>query len=183
MCYPLAPIERLEISALPKYDLPMEEEVQMANYFPEYEAMCHSLCIDINNQPKDNRIAVTSGFLIALMKVALESSPFRESDYLKFNPDIAEAQRRGDIGDLHRHFIDHGYFEGRRAYAFKVDEDWYLKVNLDVALAVRERDIESAVEHYHLSGEHEWRAPNEACAEEVNRWRDVLLGMQRLVPA
>jgi hypothetical protein len=153
------------------------------NYLPSYETVCRGLGLVPNKGPSETKITVTSGFLVALLRAALESSPFSESDYLRFNPDIAEAQLRGDIGDLHGHFIDHGYFEGRQAYEFQVDEDRDLKANRDVALAIRERDIGSAVEHYQIAGEREWRAPNEACAEEVNRWREVLLGMQRHVTA
>ena len=67
--------------------------------------------------------------------------------------------RRAPSGPLRQHFVDDGYFEGRRPFAMPIDERWYLTENPDVADSIRRGDIPSAQEHFDQDGYREGRLP------------------------
>ena len=51
---------------------------------------------------------------------------FSGDAYLEKYTDIREAAKRGKITSPLQHFVTNGYFEGRMAMSYNVDEDWYL---------------------------------------------------------
>jgi hypothetical protein len=57
------------------------------------------------------------------------------------------------------HFVQNGYFEGRRPHEIEVDEEWYLAHYDDVAEGVETGEIGSASEHFHRHGYREGRLP------------------------
>jgi hypothetical protein len=82
-----------------------------------------------------------------------------ETWYLQRNPDIAEAMKAGIVESARRHFINDGYFEGRRPFPIVVDEAWYLAQYPEVADAVRAGVLESAQQHFDDHGYEEGRLP------------------------
>ena len=82
-----------------------------------------------------------------------------EDWYLAQNPDIAKAVEAATTESAKRHFIEHGYFEGRLPFRIAVDERWYLLQNPDVAENVRRGVVESAQQHFELNGYREGRLP------------------------
>lgn len=82
-----------------------------------------------------------------------------EAWYLQTYEDIAGAIKEGAVQSAKQHFIDDGYFEGRRPFPIKVDERWYLAQNPDVADSIGRGDIGSAQEHFDKDGYREGRLP------------------------
>ncbi len=151
----------------------------MLPFFPPQPVLSEALGVDLLNEKLMTRTPVSVAVLRLFIKSVLMSAPFDEAYYLEQNPDIEAAWMAGMITDLHQHFIETGYFEGRKAWRMEFDEKWYLSRYKDVALAVREGQINSAQEHYELVGEKEWRAPNEAVGALIQEWRSALAGLAR----
>jgi hypothetical protein len=59
------------------------------------------------------------------------------------------------------HFVENGYFEGRRPAQFEVDVEWYLTTYPDVADGIEAGKIVSATEHFLSNGYAEGRLPSE----------------------
>ena len=93
--------------------------------------------------------------VVAIIRKLLVAVPMDEEWYLKTYPDVAAA-----IDSPKRHFIYHGYFEGRLPFEHEIDEEWYLKTYPDVAERCKdEGDIQSAKQHYSVHGYSEGRLP------------------------
>jgi hypothetical protein len=93
---------------------------------------------------------------------------------LQTYPDIAEAHAAGVLPDLRKHFVEHGYFEGRIGAVAEVDTGYYTRRYQDVGQVVLRGDVASAAQHFHQSGYAEGRAPSAALEPLVDRWLSVL---------
>jgi hypothetical protein len=67
--------------------------------------------------------------------------------------------REGGVKSARQHFVDDGYFEGRRAFPVQVDEKWYTETYPDVAESIRQGAIPSAQAHFDGDGYREGRLP------------------------
>jgi hypothetical protein len=99
---------------------------------------------------------------------------FDEEMYLRNNPDVASAIRRGEWKDGLSHFALQGYFEGRRDASQRFSEKWYLEQNRDVADAINRGEWSSAENHYLSVGMYELRAPSQNALQDLDRWRAAL---------
>jgi hypothetical protein len=151
----------------------------MLAYFPPKSVLSEALGLDLLDEEPMTRTSVSVTVIRLFIKSVLVGAPFDEAYYLRHNPDIEVAWKAGMIADLHQHFIETGYFEGRKAWQMEVNEKWYLSRYKDVALAVREGQVTSAQQHYELVGESEWRAPNEAAGALMQEWRLAFAGLAR----
>ncbi len=79
--------------------------------------------------------------------------------YLSQYKDVAEAVARGTYTSGRQHFIEVGYFEGRRPQDFEVDEKWYVETYPDVADGIKKGAIPSARQHFNQHGYDEGRNP------------------------
>lgn len=147
-----------------------------SEYFPHIELLLRALHITRERLLGSSRIAVDARLLRALLQAALRSAPFDAEFYATTYPDIAEAVTAGKIPDLHGHYLDSGYFEGRLGAATDVDEAYYLRTYPDVAAAIRRGDVESAADHYTRAGAAEGRIPRADAKADVERWNTVLQG-------
>ena len=86
---------------------------------------------------------------------------FDEKWYLTRYPDVASAVTTGIFKSGRQHFIEVGYFEGRRPREFEVDEKWYLETYPDVAEGLGKGVIKSARQHFNEHGYDEGRFPAE----------------------
>jgi hypothetical protein len=92
---------------------------------------------------------------------------FNGQAYLAANPGLAEALAETGVTAL-QHYVMHGRAEGRPLappapeIPEGYDEALYLQQNPDVAEAVKTGQIASGLEHFHLVGEAEGRAPGGA---------------------
>jgi hypothetical protein len=115
---------------------------------PHVGLLLEALRISPERLASRSKIAVDTRVLRALLEAAAVCLPFDTQFYLSHNPDIARAYKSGLIGDVHRHFIETGFFEDRFGVAPSVDEAFYIAQYKDIAPAVQRGDISCATEHY-----------------------------------
>lgn len=125
----------------------------------------------LNSQAK---VAIDIRIVRALLLNLARYVPFEESYYLAQNSDIASAYAAGTITDLHEHFAEAGFFEGRVGAPSPVDEAFYAAEYGDIEPGIRRGDIVSAADHYQRSGAAEGRIPNAAMRLEISRWNSLL---------
>jgi hypothetical protein len=99
--------------------------------------------------------------IVEVIKLLISGVAFDEKWYVSTYTDVAQAVAAGVYKSGRQHFIEVGYFEGRRPQEFAVDEQWYLKSYPDVAEAIKKGDVESAHQHFILHGYNEGRLPAE----------------------
>jgi hypothetical protein len=143
-------------------------------YLPHIDQLLKSLRVSRERLSSRSKIAVDTRLLRVLLQTLAARLPFDSDFYLQANPDIAEAFKAGQIPDLHRHFVENGYLEGRAGAKPPVDEAFYAKAYPDIGLAISRGEISSAADHYATSGAAEGRVPSEAMRAEVERWAGVL---------
>jgi hypothetical protein len=148
----------------------------MANrtYVPHVALILRALRVSRERLEDDGKIAVDAKLLRALLQSALAATAFSAEFYCATYPDIAAAHQAGLIPDLHRHYLEAGYFEGRLGASPTIDEAFYLATYPDVAEAVQRGETASAAEHYIVSGAAEGRTPNPDLKPEVEAWLAVL---------
>ena len=139
-------------------------------YLPHISMFLRALRINRERLGSKSKVAVDAKILRHLLQSLAACAPFSEAFYLEQNPDVAEAHAKGQIADLHSHFIEQGYFEGRVGHAQQVDEAYYIASYADVAEAVRRGDVASGAEHYIRSGAAEARVPNQQLRPASEGW-------------
>lgn len=123
--------------------------------------------------PADTELTLNIGTLRLLLQFVALAADYDEAVYLAENPDVAQAYETKQISDLRLHFVQSGYFEGRRASKLRLEEDWYLKTYPDVADAVKEGVVASAQAHFTARGAAEMRSPNAEALPWVQFWADA----------
>ncbi len=108
-----------------------------------------------------------------LLKIALTQAEFNLPGYLAANRDVQEAAKRGQVPDPHSHYVNFGFFEGRRGATPTVDESWYRRNYTDIAAAVRRGEIASGTQHFDTIGAEEFRAPAAEHLEDATEWERV----------
>jgi hypothetical protein len=143
-------------------------------FMPHIELLLQSLRISRERLASRSKVAIDTRVLRALLETLASHMPFDPQFYLDNNPDIVLAHKAGQIKDLHKHFVETGFLEGRFGAQPQVDEAFYTAMYKDIAPAVRRGDITSATEHYIRAGAAEGRVPNETLRPAVERWASVL---------
>jgi hypothetical protein len=141
---------------------------------PHIDIVLRALRITRERLDARAKIAIDAPLAKHLVAQLAAMVPFEEDFYRRTYPDLAEARDRGDIADLHRHFVETGFMEGRFGCDPGVDEAFYLALYPDVQQAISAGGVGSATEHFLRSGAAEGRAPNAGAAPEVIRWMAVL---------
>jgi hypothetical protein len=146
-------------------------------YVPSYAAVARAAgCpMDLPSQPPDAVVEIRASALRLLWQYVALAGDYDERVYLQHNPDVAEAYEQGKIADPRRHYIQAGYFEGRKASDAAPDEKWYLETYGDVADGVREGVVASAKAHFAQRGEAECRSPNPEALPWIREWAELLL--------
>ena len=98
---------------------------------------------------------------VEIVKLLLRGTEFDEKWYLTKYPDVAGAVKAGAFKSGRHHFIEVGYFEGRRPRDFEVDEKWYIETYPDVAEGIGKNKIASAYQHFNEHGYDEGRWPGQ----------------------
>lgn len=148
--------------------------MQTPEYLPHIDLLLQALRVNRERLNSKSKIAIDAKLLRGLIQAAVARAPFSGEFYLQTYPDIAEAHAAGNIPDLHRHFVESGFFEGRFGMPPGVDEAFYTSYYKDVGQAVARGDIVSAGEHYLRQGAAEGRVPNKQIKPEVDYWISVL---------
>lgn len=145
-----------------------------SDYFPHVDLLVRSLRIDRDRLNGRSKIAIDARLLRRLIQGVIEGLPFSAKFYAETYPDIAAAAAAGQIPDLHRHYVETGYFEGRLGMPPTLDEAYYRDTYPDVAEAVAAGDVASAADHYRRSGAAEGRVPVADMAGAIGDWMTLL---------
>lgn len=145
-----------------------------APYVPHIELILGALRVNRERLASRAKIAVDARLLRALIQTLAATQPFDPAFYRATYPDIDSAFEAGLIPDLHQHFIDSGFIEGRFGAAPEVDEAFYNESYPDIAEAVRAGEIASGAVHYLESGASEGRVPAAALRDVIDGWMAIL---------
>lgn len=105
------------------------------------------------------RVNASYDDFVEVVKLLLRGTAFDEKWYLSTYADVAQAVAAGVFQSGRQHFIEVGYFEGRRPHNFEVDDQWYLQSYPDVVEAIKRSEIKSATQHFNQHGYDEGRFP------------------------
>ena len=148
--------------------------MQPSDYLPHVDLMLQAMRINRDRLNSRSKIAIDAKLLRMLIQSIVVHLPFSAEFYTRTYPDIGEAAAGGKIPDLHRHYVETGFFEGRIGAPPPVDDAFYTTLYKDVALAVQRGDVTSAGDHYVRSGAAEGRLPNAQLKSELDAWMSVL---------
>ena len=126
-------------------------------YLPPFELIRRS--IEISTVRGELRVNLSYEDFVKILRTMIAGIEVDETWYLRTYEDIASAIKSGSVRSAKQHFVDDGYFEGRRPFAMQVDERWYLMQNPDVSDSIRRGDVASAQEHFDQDGYREGRLP------------------------
>lgn len=135
--------------------MPRQLEPTLPDILPYYEFVKKKQIIEL----RDEIATVGRDFLTDLMAPMLRRIRFDAEFYRKNYPDLAEAEERGLIFDLHQHYVMFGFFENRMPCLVEVDGAFYAREYPDVAIAILENRVASAQVHFETSGFVEGRLP------------------------
>ena len=150
------------------------ETPDQTSFLPHIDVLLQSLRISRDRLNSRSKVAIDTRLLRALLQSLVRQMPFDPAFYIAENADIAAAFEAGGITDLHRHFYESGYFEGRFGAPPPVDEKFYSSNYQDIGTAIRQGAISSGAEHYMRSGAAEGRLPSEALRPQVEQWAALL---------
>lgn len=105
------------------------------------------------------KVDMTYDELLALVKKFLHAVPIDENWYRTTYPDVDEAIKAGAYRSARQHFVEHGYFEGRRPFELEIDEAYYMRRYPDIQDGVNQGLIASARDHFVQNGYEEGRVP------------------------
>lgn len=128
-------------------------------YLPPFDLIRR--LVEISTVRGELRVSLSYDDLIRIIRLLISGIHVDEEWYLQEYGDIAQAIREGKLTSAKQHFIDDGYFEGRRPFAMPVNEHWYLEQYPDVADSVRKGVVGSAEQHFAEDGYREGRLPYE----------------------
>ena len=144
------------------------------SYLPHIDLLLHALRIPRDRLNGRGKIAIDAPLLRALLQESVAHLPFSPAFYRAAYPDIAAAEAAGQIPDLHRHFVETGYFEGRHGAPPPLDEAYYAARYPDVAQAIARGETGSGAEHSLRAGAAEGRATSAAAQADTDRWLNLL---------
>jgi hypothetical protein len=107
------------------------------------------------------KVDMTYDEFLDFVKKFLQAVPLDEKWYRTAYPDVDEAIKAGAYRSARHHFVEHGYFEGRRPFALEIDEAFYLRQYPDIQESVAKGFVESARDHYERHGYEEGRLPSD----------------------
>ena len=148
--------------------------MQASQYVPHIDLLTQSMRITRERLNSRSKIAIDAKLLRLVLQQLVSHLPFSEAFYRATYADIDAAAASGAIPDLHQHFVDTGFFEGRMGAPPDVDEAYYLATYPDVASAIQRGDVASGAEHYVRSGAAEGRIPSAVLKPEIDAWMSLM---------
>jgi hypothetical protein len=139
-------------------------------YVPHYDAILHGIGTSREALAAKTEMTIPVSLFKFLMKIAVSHAEINLPGYLGVNRDVQDAAKKGQVPDPAAHYVNFGFFEGRRGATPPVDESWYRRTYVDIAAAVRRGDISSGGEHFNVMGAEEFRAPSAGCLEDAMEW-------------
>lgn len=148
--------------------------MQSSQYVPHVDLLAQAMRINRDRLGSRSKIAIDAKLLRWILQNLVSHMPFSDQFYREAYADIGAAAAAGQIPDLHRHYVETGFFEGRIGAPSEVDEAFYLASYPDVATAIERGEVSSAAEHYIRSGAAEGRVPSADLRPEVDAWMGLL---------
>jgi hypothetical protein len=145
----------------------------MDYFLPNAKILLDALSLTPERLKAGTRAPVPLPILRAILTTSAAKLPFDKEFYLGTYSDVAAAFKTGRIQDLHSHFAETGYFEGRLGSKPYVDEAYYRKTYPDVATAINSGALKSGYEHYIKTGAGEGRSPNAEHVQFMKYWQEV----------
>jgi hypothetical protein len=142
-------------------------------YIPPLNAFLQNMNLSPEEFDTADQVTVPATLFRFMLQLLAAAGSFNEADYLRDNPDVADAVEAGQIRTARLHYIGFGYFEGRRGATPQVDDAWYRAMYPDVDEAIRNGQIESAAEHFFQTGAAEGRSPNARTEQDALRWNEA----------
>jgi hypothetical protein len=142
-------------------------------YVPYYDAILHAIGTSREELKDANEISIPLSLFKFLLRSAVAHSEINLAGYLNSNRDIRDAAKSGRLPDPRKHYVDFGFFEGRRGATPAVDETWYRRTYSDISSAIRTGAIASGAEHFDAIGAAEFRSPSAAYLSETDEWRQA----------
>jgi len=105
-------------------------------------------------------VEIEADKLVSMVKHLLRGVHVDETWYRKAYDDVDCAIKDGLYESSKHHFVEDGYFEGRRPGPVRVDEAWYVTAYADVAEGLELGEIQSAQQHFDEHGYQEGRLPS-----------------------
>jgi hypothetical protein len=141
---------------------------------PHVDLLAQAMRINRERLNSRSKIAIDAKLLRLILQNLVSHMAFSDQFYRTNYADIGAAAAAGQIPDLHRHYVETGYFEGRLGAPAEVDEVFYLATYPDVATAIERGEVTSGAEHYTRSGAAEGRVPAAALRPEIDAWMGLL---------
>ncbi len=148
--------------------------MQASQYVPHVDLLAQAMRINRERLSSRSKIAIDAKLLRLILQHLVSHMAFSDQFYRTAYADIGAAAAAGQIPDLHRHYVETGYFEGRLGAPGEVDEVFYLATYPDVATAIERGEVASGAEHYVRSGAAEGRVPAAPLRPEIDAWMSLL---------
>ena len=145
----------------------------MDHFLPHAKILLGAMLLTPERLKTGARAAVPLPILRAILTASASNLPFDKEFYLATYSDVASAYKAGRIQDVHTHFVETGYFEGRLGSNPNVDEAYYRKTYPDVATAIKSGALKSGYEHYIKTGAAEGRSPNAEHVQLMKYWQEI----------
>ena len=126
-------------------------------YLPPFDLIRRM--VEVSTVRGELRVSLSYDDFIQILRLMISGIQVDEAWYLREYEDIARAVSSGAVASAKQHFVDDGFFEGRRPFPMPVDEHWYLREYPDVAESVRKGVIGSGEQHFIEDGYREGRLP------------------------
>ncbi len=94
-------------------------------YLPPFDLI--KRMVEVSTVRGELRVSLAYDDFVKILRMMISGIEVDEGWYLKENGDIAQAIAKGALGSAKQHFVDDGYFEGRRPFPMPVDERFYLE--------------------------------------------------------
>jgi hypothetical protein len=78
-------------------------------YVPPFDSLLKAIGTTRAEFEKSPQVIIPSGLFKLLLQIAIASSEFNETGYLRDNPDIAQAMRAGTLSDPQMHYAGFGF--------------------------------------------------------------------------
>ena len=128
-------------------------------------------CLGIDRADlSDATVTVRTGALIQLLRELARQQLFDPEFYAENNPDIEAARLAGIVTDLHAHYIESGFLEGRLPFEPPFDPEFYVAHYPDLVDAIPPDDVAGLRNHFLSAGLAEGRAGTEASLAQTARW-------------
>jgi hypothetical protein len=140
-------------------------------YVPYYDAILHAIGTSRDELKGATEIRIPLSLFKFLLRRVVSHSEVNLIGYMNANRDILDGAKSGRVPDPKEHYVNFGFFEGRRGATPAVDETWYRRTYSDIPSAIRSGTINSGAEHFNAIGAQEFRSPSAAYSADTDEWR------------